>query len=260
MEGVGGASTFLPAWEIGRVQLVDFPELTLDRAEALRYAGHRGAHVEEALGIRFEKLAQACEVSLKPRCLVGLYEVDALRSQVDSGQKNPCMGLKGSNFVLPGRDIVEHLRGSSVVAVMACTLGSQSEQELRKYTALSTTDALLYGACASALVEAAADEISRRLECLAQSFGLRASRRFSPGYGDFSLSVQYDLLLALGAPARLGLTATDSCVLIPTKSTTAVVGFSDESFADNALDALCEKCAAHENCSLREAGKTCHDK
>ena len=48
-------------------------------------------------------------------------------------------------------------------------------------------------------------------------------KRFSAGYGDFSLENQWDIytLLSLGS---IGITMTPTCVLIPEKSVTAVAG------------------------------------
>jgi cobalamin-dependent methionine synthase I len=48
--------------------------------------------------------------------------------------------------------------------------------------------------------------------------------RFSPGYGDLSLSVQSDLLNVLDARRNIGLTLSDSLMMIPQKSVTAIVG------------------------------------
>ena len=50
--------------------------------------------------------------------------------------------------------------------------------------------------------------------------------RFSPGYGDFPLSCQRELLTLLRAPETIGLTAGESMLLLPTKSVTAVMGRS----------------------------------
>ncbi|MBR3258643.1 MAG: vitamin B12 dependent methionine synthase, partial [Eggerthellaceae bacterium] len=45
-----------------------------------------------------------------------------------------------------------------------------------------------------------------------------------PGYGDLPLEVQPDLLGLLDASRRLGITLSDSLLMSPTKSVTAIVG------------------------------------
>jgi len=50
--------------------------------------------------------------------------------------------------------------------------------------------------------------------------------RFSPGYGDFSISHQEMILRMLNAEKSIGLTLTNGGMLNPTKSVTAVAGIS----------------------------------
>ena len=65
----------------------------------------------------------------------------------------------------------------------------------------------------------ACEEIRRML---GPGWGLRP--RFSPGYGDFPLEYQRELLGVLDAAKRIGLTLTDSLLMAPSKSVTAVIG------------------------------------
>lgn len=133
--------------------------------------------------------------------------------------------VRGAGLLLPGEDIVRFLEGATHCALMAVTLGAQREQELQRRTALSATDALLYDAACSALAEAAADALQERVAQAAVERGLdMLAGRFSPGYGDLPLDVQKPLLAALDAYRALGLAATESCLLVPRKSVTAVVG------------------------------------
>ena len=55
----------------------------------------------------------------------------------DRADAVPEMSLRGCSLVLRGRDITSHLAGARQVGVMACTLGMDSERELR---ALSRRD------------------------------------------------------------------------------------------------------------------------
>ena len=50
---------------------------------------------------------------------------------------------------------------------------------------------------------------------------------FSPGYGDWDLAAQRQVLDLLQAPKRIGLTLTAGGMLVPEKSITALVGLSD---------------------------------
>lgn len=234
--------------------------LTLDRDEALRYLGYAGQELDAQLRERFEQLAQACEQGLRPTCVQAAFPVDAARTRWADGVEHPQVTLAGCGLVLPGRDIARHLQGAREVALMACTLGAASERELRKHAAVSPTDALLYGAAASALVEAAANACDAAIAAGAAARGLFAGSRYSPGYGDLPLSVQPAFLVALDATRRLGLTATEGNLLVPTKSVTAIIGLFDEPRlpreGEDARD--CATCPLAESCRLKEKGRTCH--
>ena len=164
----------------------------VDREEALAFLGHRGQKLGD-LRERLERAACLCEKELVPR---GVYrEMDASEALA----------------LLPGRDIARHVEGCTRVVLLAVTLGAQSEMLLRRERALSATDGLLVDACASSLVEQAANV-------------LNATSRFSPGYGDLPLSCQPAFLVASGADRALGIHATAAHLLVPTKSITAVIG------------------------------------
>ncbi|WP_080798942.1 hypothetical protein [Arabiibacter massiliensis] len=234
--------------------------LSLDRDEALRYLGYSGQIVDGELLARFEELARACELELNPAYVHAAFPVDAARTRWDEGDPDPQVALAGCGLVLPGRDIARHLRGACEVALMACTLGAASERELRKHAAVSPADALMYGAAASALAEAAAEACDAAIAREARERGLFAGSRYSPGYGDLPLSVQPAFLAALDATRRIGLSVTEGDVLVLTKSVTAVIGlFDDPRPAQGAgADAQCAACPLEGRCGFKEKGRTCH--
>ena len=114
---------------------------------------------------------------------------------------------------------MKNLEKSDTVYVFAVTLGLAVDRLIKKKAALSAADGFVYNAVASALAEAACDlaesEITGDVDC---------RPRFSPGYADFSLSHQRELLAMLDAEHRIGIALTDSLLMIPTKSITAVIG------------------------------------
>ena len=52
--------------------------------------------------------------------------------------------------------------------------------------------------------------------------------RFSPGYGDLPIEVQKDFLPLLDAERRLGITLSESCLMAPSKSVTAIIGVASK--------------------------------
>ena len=82
-------------------------------------------------------------------------------------------------------------------------------------------------ACAAAYLEEYLDQLQEKIgeELRQQEKWLRP--RFSPGYGDFDIHHQKDILQMLDTAKTIGLTMTDSYMLTPVKSVTALIGISD---------------------------------
>lgn len=65
--------------------------------------------------------------------------------------------------------------------------------------------------------------------------------RFSPGYGDLPLEFQREFLQILETPKKIGVTLTDSLLMMPSKSVTAIIGISRED--SHCIRQGCESCA-----------------
>jgi len=92
-------------------------------------------------------------------------------------------------------------------------------------------------------------EQALELIALAKEKGLYLRPRYSPGYGDFPLTYQKEILELLNAQRRIGLTRTESNMLVPTKSVTAIIGFTTEETSCHV--AKCMTCQA-KNCPFRK--------
>ena len=81
-------------------------------------------------------------------------------------------------------------------------------------------------AAAAAMVEAYCNELNAGWKKEYLENGLYLRPRFSPGYGDFPLSAQKQILDGLEAGKRIGITLTEGYLMMPSKSVTAVIGVS----------------------------------
>jgi hypothetical protein len=124
--------------------------------------------------------------------------------------------------LLIGRDINAHLRGARMFALFAATLGFAADRAILRASVAAPAQALALDKGANILIEAVCDEVC---ESIAREYpDMQATKRYSPGYGDYPLAVQPALLSALDAHRRLGITLTDALLMLPTKTVTAVVG------------------------------------
>ncbi len=127
--------------------------------------------------------------------------------------------------------LAAHMTGCSHAVLFAMTLGAQADRLIARYSQTNIAMAAVLQAAAAATVEAACDDFCDSLAKQAKTGALTGfpgylTARFSPGYGDMALHYQKDVLELLNAPIRIGLTATESFMLAPSKSVTAFVGVS----------------------------------
>ena len=156
-------------------------------------------------------------------------------------------------LTLSGHLVTTMLQDCSHAALLLCTLGLPFDGLLRTQQARGMAKAALLDACGSVLVEEACDRAEDTLR--AQYPGLYLTDRFSPGYGDLPLSLQPLLLHALDANRQAGVYLTDSCLMNPSKTVTAIVGLSEQ--PQGAKIRGCDCCSLRERCTFRKDGKRC---
>ena len=120
------------------------------------------------------------------------------------------------------RDLRQHLEGCDESLLFACTAGAETDRRIARAKLLSPARGLLMHAIGAQQVEGGCDRLCARL---AQQFPDRQlTDRFSPGYGDLPLTMQRDVMEALDCAQTLGITLSDSLLMTPSKSVTAIIG------------------------------------
>jgi len=211
--------------------------------EALRFLGVRGSPPASLRGSA-EAMAERLTAAVTPRWTCRIFPLE----KTESG-----FSLKGGDLCLPGGTAGKMLSDCGEAALLACTLGVSFDTMLRAEQARDMGSAVLLDACGSAFVEAACDEAEKSLA--ARLPGRFLTDRFSPGYGDLPLSLQKDFCAALDTQKKIGLFVTESCLLNPVKSVTAVIGISER--PQMARVRGCGSCSLRETCALRKGGKSC---
>lgn len=210
--------------------------------EALRYAGVPRPSEEDYRSMR--ATADRLRHVLQPRRVWKVFPVE----KVPEG-----MSLVGSGLVLPGEMASTMLADCPSAVLIACTAGTALDGAIRTWQARDLAMAVLMDGYGSAFVEAVADQVER--EIAARFPDLYQTDRFSPGYGDLPLDLQPGILTALNAYRLAGIAATDSLMLQPCKSITAVLGLSPR--PQRARIRGCGHCALRETCRIRKGGNSC---
>ena len=207
--------------------------------EALRYLG---AGPDAATETLVREAAAELERTAQPRWV---YRV----LPVEQGENGVTLG----DITLPGALAASMLRDARQAAILVCTLGAGFETLLRAYGARSMARAVALDACGSAFVETGCDAAQREL---AARFPERhLTDRFSPGYGDLPLAIQAELLAVTDAQRRLGLSLTESLLMVPSKSVTAIIGICDT--PQPARIRGCAFCSRNKTCTFRKGGTIC---
>lgn len=209
-----------------------YPILTdIDINETRRYAG-----LSKKVDFKEELLREACtelQIISHPKANWTIYRYDSDKGII----------MAAAPFKLTGKSITRHLYGCEFAAVLAVTIGSEVEQAINThFSSGNYTAGLLLDAAATTAVEAAADQVSKLIAKEARAIGLTTTNRFSPGYGDWDI-VNQPTILKLAGASSIGISATSSCILVPRKSVTAVIGlFSAEQKTMTTTNTNCQVC------------------
>lgn len=185
----------------------------LNLSEIKRYSG-----LDKYAEFPTHLLDQACTeayILAQPQASWQIYNYDASKATIMAPQP----------LILHSPKIIHYLSQAVQIAVITLTIGPKLEQKVNEYFTLGEyTSGLLLDAAGTAAVEVAADQVCEFIKNQAAQQGYLVLPRFSPGYGQWDITVQ-PLILDLANGHEINVTVTESCMLLPRKSITAVIGF-----------------------------------
>ena len=174
--------------------------MEINRREIRRYLGYGRQEADEKVSKLIEECVEELEAAASPKSIYRVYPFVPL----------PEEELDFTVFRTKSRSLSRNLKDCEQVILFAATLGTEADSLIRKYTKLQ-----MY-----------CDEVNTALKESFEKKGLYLRPRFSPGYGDFPLECQRDITSVLETAKRIGIMLTDSLLMTPSKSVTAVMGVS----------------------------------
>jgi len=229
--------------------------IEIDKKEVLRYLGGTAKNNDEETDRLIDEIIEEIKKISVPKSQFRIFNIRKNQNNIQ---------ILNSILILKGKDIIKHLIHSKKVAIMAVTLGIQVDKRIKYYSNIDLTKAVILDACATTYIEAISDNLESEIKEIANQSNCNLTYRFSPGYGDFSLVVQDNILKVLNSPRTMGLTVSNEHILIPSKSVTAIIGFEDKSIkkptgkvqkrADNEK---CKTCLRYKNCIYLQEGTFC---
>lgn len=211
--------------------------INVNKNEVIRYLGYSGVkNIDEGISQTINACIDEMNSQVSPRYT---YKTFPINWKEDKSCEFAGIDVHSGN-------LLKNLDGCSEIVMMAITLGPVPDMLVRKAEIRDMMKAYTLQAVGAAMAEAWCDEINDKIIEEAKERGLHARPRFSPGYGDFPLEVQRDFEKILQLPKTIGVTLSDSLLMTPTKSITAVIGLSKKD--TNCEKTGCEQCSMHDTC------------
>lgn len=191
----------------------------LNFSEIYRYMGYKGTTPDGDMRRRIESCAGRVLDASQPRAV---SEAASLRFFEEDG-------LELGRLRVTSKSLRRNMAGCEQVIFFAATLGTGVDRVIARASQSGrVSEAFICQAAAAAIIEEYCDSVNDALKDEFARKGLYLRPRFSPGYGDFSIEHQRDILNILRAQQRIGLTVTEAMLLAPMKSVTAVIGAGRE--------------------------------
>ena len=136
-------------------------------------------------------------------------------------------------FVFSSHDLAANLSGCGECIVFAATVGMALDRLISRSSHIAPARAVMLQAIGTERIEALCDSFCQRFS------GRRP--RFSPGYGDLPLTAQQDIFSLLNCGREIGIYLSDSLLMSPSKSVTALLGLCGDECTNSADN--CARCA-----------------
>lgn len=186
------------------------------KREAIRYLGYGKNTADERTRMMIEDAFSEVEKAAGPKSICRIFDVE----QFSDGM------IRIGNTEIKSSSLSRNLKGCVKVVLFGATLGAGVDQLIRRTSLTDMSRAVIQQACAAAVLEEYCDKKQLETGEELEKEGLYLRPRFSPGYGDFDIHYQKPLMQMLDCAKTIGLTMTDSYMMTPSKSVTAVIGAS----------------------------------
>ncbi len=193
------------------IKVKKYPAPLIDKREILRYAGDRSTdgEIEQTL----DEVIKSVESAADYRVCSATFPLQLIGDSIEF-----------ATLKIQSASLARHLSGADEIILFAATIGVGADRIISRNFATSSYRGLLADAAATERIEALADAFCADIAKDLQKTGKISTSRFSPGYGDFDITWQKEILLLLDSARKIGVTLNDSLLMSPMKSVSAVIG------------------------------------
>lgn len=185
----------------------------MDKAEILRYMRTNSKTNNEQILDLVDKAMQMTEEASEPKTIYRIFDCQVTENAIIIG-----------DFRFNSKRLAENLKGCRRVVIFGATLGTKCDILIRKSSATDIALAMAVQASAASKIEEVCDSLE---EVIKKEHSVSLRQRYSPGYFDLDITEQKKIFKLLDITKRTGLTLTDTCQMVPSKSVTAFIGIDD---------------------------------
>lgn len=208
----------------------------------LNYLGYGGASPSEADMMTIEDEIKELMNLSQVYYIMRSFELEGMR-------------IVGTSVEIPGKSAQNLLDGCFEVILLAATLGPQIDRWIQRGMTLKPELGVIRDAIASSAIETKVQEINRAHGEKLSVENYYLTRRFSPGYGDVPIEFSREICRLLDTTRTIGLSFSDSGILMPRKSITAFIGVSVKPQIGDMYK--CRHCNMADNCRFYKRGDRC---
>jgi len=177
---------------------------------------------------------------IKPKVIKRRFEVIRLAHN--------SLEFDGGKYI-SGSQIIDHLAGASEVVIVVCTIG----EEINIYASQVMNEDIVQGLAidgvGSAAVEALGNAVCREIELEAASRGLSTTTPLSPGMIGWGIAEGQPIIFDLLEPSQQDIELTPSCLMVPRKSLSMIIGIGPDFRSDKKI---CDYCSMRNTCVYQE--------
>ncbi|GMT42265.1 MAG: vitamin B12 dependent methionine synthase activation domain protein [bacterium] len=139
-------------------------------------------------------------------------------------KKGETPGLEDSRSLFFGKKIAGLLEGCDYVSLLIATIGPALPDRADELKKIDPTDSFFLEHVGGWAADHLAEITDVRIQAECAKNGYKTTRRYSPGYGDWTLDAQPEIMRLLDS-GKIGVSLTDTKIMIPRKSVSAAIGW-----------------------------------
>ena len=187
-------------------------DLDIDIHEVFVLLGYKNTVPDEGILLLIDKIYAEIDTICKPQYIYEVYNATAC--------DNVSIKINDKTFIT-GKIITHYLYGMEKCCVFATTAGKEYETYKKQYREKGEIlEEFIADAIGSIIAEACVNSIARELTAMSDN---DCTYPYSPGYCNWKLTEQR-LLFSLLPDTPCGIALTESCLMIPIKSTSGIIG------------------------------------